>query len=87
MNSGEAPADRVHRWPGRRARDVAVATVGKFRQDRSARLAAGMAFWAFFAVLPLLLVLVSLLGFFLPGSAKSQVMHNVAAFFPPHRSG
>ena len=44
----------------------------------SARLAAGMAFWAFFAVFPLLLVLVSLLGFFLPDGIKSEVMHNVA---------
>ena len=34
-----------------------MATVVKFKQDRSARLAAGIAFWAFFAVFPLLLVL------------------------------
>ena len=59
-----------------------VATVVKFGQDRSARLAAGIAFWAFFAVFPLLLVLVSLLGFFLPDSTRSEVMHNVAALFP-----
>ena len=54
----------------------------EIRQDRSARLAAGIAFWAFFAVFPLLLVLVSLLGFFLPDSTRSEVMHNVAALFP-----
>ena len=59
-----------------------MATVVKFKQDRSARLAAGIAFWAFFAVFPLLLVLVSLLGFFLPDSTRSEVMHNVAALFP-----
>ena len=59
-----------------------MATVVKFKQDRSARLAAGIAFWAFFAVFPLLLVLVSLLGLFLPDSTRSQVMHNVAALFP-----
>ena len=59
-----------------------MATVVKFGQDRSARLAAGIAFWAFFAVFPLLLVLVSLLGFFLPDSTRSEVMHNVAALFP-----
>lgn len=61
---------------------VAVATVVKFKQDRSARLAAGIAFWAFFAVFPLFLVLVSLLGLFLPDSTRSEVMHNVAALFP-----
>jgi Predicted membrane protein len=54
----------------------------EIQQDRSARLAAGIAFWAFFAVFPLLLVLVSLLGFFLPDSTRSEVMHNVAALFP-----
>ena len=82
MNAGEAPADRVDGGPGRQVRDVAVATVVKFSRDRSARLAAGIAFWAFFAVFPLLLVLVSLLGFFLPDSTRSEVMHNVAALFP-----
>ncbi len=64
-----------------------MATVVKFSRDRSARLAAGIAFWAFFAVFPLLLVLVSLLGFLLPGSTRSEVMHNVAALFPLIDSG
>jgi membrane protein len=67
-------------------RDVAVATVVKFGRDRSARLTAGIAFWAFFAVFPLLLVLVSLLGFVLPDSTRWEVMLNVAALFPAHRS-
>lgn len=41
-----------------------------------------MAFWAFFSIFPLLLVLVTLLGFFLPESMKADVLSNVAAMFP-----
>jgi membrane protein len=61
---------------------VAVATVKKFQEDRSTRLAAMIAFWAFFSVFPLFLLLVSLLGYFLPASMKSDVLHHVAGMFP-----
>lgn len=61
---------------------VAVATFKKFQEDRSTRLASIIAFWAFFSVFPLFLLLVSLLGFFLPASMKNNVLHHVAAMFP-----
>lgn len=61
---------------------VSLATLKKFQEDRSQYMAAMLAFWAFFSVFPLMLVLVSLLGFFLPASMKSQVLHHVAAMFP-----
>ncbi|MGH9088859.1 MAG: YihY/virulence factor BrkB family protein, partial [Acidimicrobiales bacterium] len=64
------------------AAGVAIATLLKFKDDRSSRMAATMAFWAFFSVFPLFLLLVSLLGYFLPPSTKSNVLHHVAALFP-----
>ena len=61
---------------------VAVATVKKFSEDQSANLAAMIAFWAFFSVFPLLLVLVTILGYVLPESTRTSVLSNVAAYFP-----
>lgn len=70
-------AQRDHRAVG-----VAVAALVKFKDDRASRMAATMAFWAFFSVFPLFLLFVSLLGYFLPGSVKSNVLHHVASLFP-----
>jgi membrane protein len=61
---------------------VAVATVKKFSEDQSANLAAMIAFWAFFSVFPLFLVLVTLLAIFLPASDKNSVLGHVAQMFP-----
>lgn len=61
---------------------VTIATAKKFQEDRSTRMAAMMAFWGFFSVFPLLLLFVSLLGFFLPASTKSSVLHHVSAMLP-----
>ena len=61
---------------------VAVATVKKFSEDQSANLAAMIAFWAFFSVFPLFLVLVTLLAIFLPTSDKNSVLGHVAEMFP-----
>ena len=61
---------------------VAVATFKKFSEDRSANLAAMIAFWAFFSVFPLFLVLVTLLAIFLPASDKDSVLGHVAQMFP-----
>lgn len=61
---------------------VAVATVKKFSEDQSANLAAMIAFWAFFSVFPLFLVLVTLLAIFLPTSDKNSVLNHVAQLFP-----
>jgi YihY family inner membrane protein len=41
-----------------------------------------IAFWAFFSVFPLLLVLVTLLAIFLPTSDKDSVLTHVAQLFP-----
>src|SRR5438309_3995631 len=61
---------------------VAVAVFRKFGEDQSTNLASMIAFWAFFSIFPLLLVLVTLLGFFLPTSVKSQVLSSVATMLP-----
>jgi len=61
---------------------VAVATFKKFSEDRSTNLAAMIAFWGFFSIFPLLLVLVTLLGWVLPESDKSSVLLRVAGMFP-----
>jgi YihY family inner membrane protein len=61
---------------------IAVATVRKFGEDQSTGLASQIAFWAFFSIFPLLLVLVTLLGFFLPSGTKNDVLGNVAQMFP-----
>jgi YihY family inner membrane protein len=61
---------------------VAVATFKKFSDDKSANFAAMIAFWAFFSVFPLLLVLVTLLAIFLPASDKDSVLGHVAQLFP-----
>jgi YihY family inner membrane protein len=59
-----------------------VAVFRKFNEDQSTKLASMIAFWAFFSIFPLFLVLVTLLGFFLPNSDKSDVLTNVAQMFP-----
>jgi YihY family inner membrane protein len=61
---------------------IAIATVKKFGEDQSTGLASQIAFWAFFSIFPLLLVLVTLLGFFLPSGTKNDVLGNVAQMFP-----
>jgi membrane protein len=61
---------------------VAVATFKKFSEDKSANLAAMIAFWAFFSVFPLFLVLVTVLAIVLPASDKNSVLGHVAEMFP-----
>jgi len=61
---------------------IAVATFRKFTEDQSTNLASMIAFWAFFSIFPLFLVLVTLLGFFLPTGTKDDVLHNVSQLFP-----
>jgi len=61
---------------------VAVATFKKFSEDRSANLAAMIAFWGFFSIFPLLLVLVTVLGWVLPEADKASVLGRVAGMFP-----
>jgi membrane protein len=61
---------------------VAVATFRKFSEDRSTNLAAMIAFWGFFSVFPLLIVLVTCLAWFLPAGDKASVLDNVAKMLP-----
>jgi YihY family inner membrane protein len=61
---------------------IPIAVFKKFTEDQSTNLASMIAFWAFFSVFPLLLVLVTLLGFFLPTGTKDSVLHQVSAYLP-----
>jgi len=61
---------------------IPVAVLRKFGEDKSTNLASMIAFWAFFSIFPLLLVFVTLLGFFLPQSTKGDVLGRVAQMFP-----
>ncbi len=61
---------------------VPIAVTRKFIEDESINLAAVIAFWAFFSVFPLLLIFVTLLGYFLPPSLQGDVLRSAAGFFP-----
>ncbi|MBV9943785.1 MAG: YihY/virulence factor BrkB family protein [Solirubrobacterales bacterium] len=61
---------------------VTIATFKKFSEDRSANLAAMIAFWGFFSVFPLFIVLVTCLAWFLPAGDKTSVLHHVAKMLP-----
>jgi membrane protein len=61
---------------------VTVATFKKFQEDQTTGLAAMIAFWAFFSIFPLFLVLVTVLGYVLPASDKTNVLNHVASLFP-----
>ncbi|WP_431910501.1 YihY/virulence factor BrkB family protein [Amycolatopsis thermoflava] len=64
------------------ALSVPVAVVKKFLEDQSTQLASMIAFWAFFSIFPLFLVLITLLGFFVPDDLKNDVLGNVGSMFP-----
>jgi YihY family inner membrane protein len=61
-----------------------AAVVKKFGEDRAAQLAALIAYYGFFALFPLLLVFVTVLGFVLQGnpSAQESVLHSTLSQFP-----
>jgi YihY family inner membrane protein len=61
---------------------IAVATFKKFSEDKTTVLAATIAFWGFFSIFPLFLVLVTVLGWVLPASDKANVLKHVASMFP-----
>jgi YihY family inner membrane protein len=61
---------------------VGVATFKKFSEDRSANLAAMIAFWGFFSVFPLFIVLVTCLAWFLPATDKASVLGHVSRMLP-----
>lgn len=61
---------------------IAVATFKKFSEDNSTNLATMIAFWAFFSIFPLFLVLVTVLSWVLSTSGKTAVLTHVAQLFP-----
>jgi membrane protein len=61
---------------------VPIAVARKFFEDESINLAAVVAFWAFFSIFPLLLIFVTLLGYFLPPSLQGDVLRSATSFFP-----
>jgi membrane protein len=61
---------------------VAVATFKKFSEDKTTMHAATIAFWGFFSIFPLFLVLVTVLGWVLSTSDKDSVLKHVASMFP-----
>ena len=75
-------ADRVQQrrpWLG-----FPIAVAKKFGDDQAGSLAALLAYYAFFAVFPLLLVLVSVLGLVLSHDPhrQQQILHSAVAEFP-----
>jgi YihY family inner membrane protein len=76
------PLDRLqqrHRWLS-----FPAAVIKKFGDDEAGRLAALIAYYGFVSLFPLLLVLVTVLGFVLEGSPKTQasVLHSTLGQFP-----
>ena len=63
---------------------VPFAVVKKFSDDQAGSLAALIAYYGFFSLFPLLLVLVTILGYVLQGdpSAQASIQHNVLKEFP-----
>ena len=54
----------------------------KFADDQGGYLAASVTYYAFFSIFPLLLALVTILGYVLPASARTSVLNAVASYFP-----
>jgi len=75
--------DRLDSYQQRHpALGVPIAVVRKFVEDESINFTAVIAFWAFFSVFPLLLIFVTLLGYFLPSRLQADVLRSVASFVP-----
>lgn len=75
----------IDRWQRRHAAAaVPVAVVRKFLDDRASSLAALIAYYAFFSLFPLLLVLVSVLGFVLQDdpTLRDDVLDSALARIP-----
>jgi YihY family inner membrane protein len=71
-----------HGQQHRPALSIPIATYKKFGEDKSANIAAMMAFWAFFSIFPLLLALVTVLGYVLPDADKKRVLEQVSGYLP-----
>jgi YihY family inner membrane protein len=76
---------RMDRYQQRnRALAVPFAVVRKFGDDQAGNLAALLAYYGFFSLFPLLLVMVTVLGFVLAGQPELQqrIVHSTLAQFP-----
>jgi len=80
--------DVLHELDRRQQRTPAIAFVAavikKFGEDQAGQLAALIAYYGFVSLFPLLLVLVTVLGFVLQGnpSAQASVLHSTLSQFP-----
>lgn len=84
MSLGEQ-FERLDRFQqSRRRLSFAAAVAKKFSDDRAGQLAALIAYYGFLSLFPLLLVLVTVLGFVLRGDAGAQrdVLHSALSQFP-----
>jgi YihY family inner membrane protein len=80
-----APVRRFDRYQqSRKWLAIPMAVVKKFGDDQAGSLAALVAYYAFFSIFPLLLVLVTILGFVLQGDTGAQdaVKNSVLGQFP-----
>ena len=83
--SAQPVRDAIDRWQQARSLTaVPVAVVKKFSDDGASRLAALIAYWAFFSIFPLLLAFASILGFLLDGNPDFQqdVLDSTVAQIP-----
>src|SRR3954447_16011054 len=70
---------RRHPWLG-----FPIGVAKKFGDDEAGKQAALIAYYAFFSLFPLMLVMVTVLGFFLGKSShlQDEVVHSVISRFP-----
>jgi YihY family inner membrane protein len=85
MGQRDVARGRLDAWQRRHgAVAVPIAVARKFLDDRATNLAALIAYYAFFSLFPLLLVLVSVLGFVLEGNPelRAEVVDSTLARIP-----
>lgn len=75
--------ERIDGWQQtHRASAVTVAAAKRFQEDKSATLAALLAFWTFFSIFPLMLAAATLLGWFLPDDVSGGVIDTIDGYVP-----
>ena len=78
-----APISRADAWQREhRTAAVGVATGKKFAEDHSTNLAALLAFWGFFSIFPLVLVVATVLGWVLPADASAETLERIRSYVP-----
>ena len=82
LGNGYRAFDRFqerHRWLG-----FSLAVLQKYSEDQGGYLAATISYYAFFSLFPLLLVLVTILGYLVGNSSSfaNDVVHSVLSRFP-----